>query len=407
MMNKAIAKISEIKNTLINSFVGGLEHDHEERRKRINFVFFVLLSIPIIFYYSIHHFNKGNSARALFLLLIGVTQIISLLSLRDIKKASIIFGINFILLGSELFLLMISGGEIGSGILWMFILPPFVFFLLGKKDGLLLGILTFVLSLFFLIDPYHIIGTFPYAAAIKAEFLAIYGVTVLMAYSVESARQRYQEGMESEQLKLQSEIRERIRAEEELSNYRHHLEESVQQRTSELTVANEELMIEAEERKRAEEILRDREEKYRTLFEESRDTIYITTPEGKFIDINQVGLEFFGYTKEELMNLNAKEIYVDPDDRLRFRQKIEREGFVRDYETKFRKKDGTEMDCLLTSTLRQAIDGSILGYQGIIRDITGRRRSGSGCWPISRPKTGRWMPSSTRSPTTSRHPSSP
>jgi len=270
---------------------------------------------------------------------------------------------------------MIIGGEIGSGILWMFILPPFVFFLLGKKDGLLLGTLTFVLSLFFLIDPYHIIGTFPYAAAIKAEFLAIYGVTVLMAYSVESARQRYQEGMENEQLKLQSEIKERIRAEEELSSYRHHLEESVQQRTSELTVANEKLMIEAEERKRAEEILRDREEKYRTLFEESRDTIYITTPEGKFIDINQVGLEFFGYTKEELMNLNVKEIYVDPDDRLRFRQKIEREGFVRDYEIKFRKKDGTEMDCLLTSTLRQAIDGSILGYQGIIRDITGRRRA--------------------------------
>ncbi len=40
----------------------------------------------------------------------------------------------------------------------------------------------------------------------------------------------------------------------------------------------------------------------------------------------------------------------------------------------FRKKDGTEMDCLLTSTVWRADDGSIMGYQGIIRDITAQKR---------------------------------
>jgi PAS domain S-box-containing protein len=134
------------------------------------------------------------------------------------------------------------------------------------------------------------------------------------------------------------------------------------------------------ERKQAEEALRESGEKYRSLFEESRDIIYITTKEGKFIDINQAGLELFGYTKEELMSLNVQETYANPDDRPRFQQEIERKGFVRDFEIKLCKKDGTEMDCLLTSILRQAIDGSILGYQGIIRDITERKRAGEALW---------------------------
>ena len=135
------------------------------------------------------------------------------------------------------------------------------------------------------------------------------------------------------------------------------------------------VIIESSERKRTEEGLRESEEKYRNLFEESRDTIYITTKEGKFIDINQAGLELFGYTEEGLMKLNVQEIYVDPEDRTKFQQEIERKGFIRDYEIKFRKKDGKEIDCLLNSIVRQSKDGSILGYQGIIRDITGLKQA--------------------------------
>jgi PAS domain S-box-containing protein len=129
------------------------------------------------------------------------------------------------------------------------------------------------------------------------------------------------------------------------------------------------------ERKRAEEALRESEERYRALFEESRDVIYITTREGKFIDINKSGLELFGYTKEEMMSLSVEQIYFDPDDRPRFQQEIERKGFVRDYEIKFRKKDGTEIDCLVSAIVQRANDGSILGYQGIIRDITERKQA--------------------------------
>jgi len=123
-------------------------------------------------------------------------------------------------------------------------------------------------------------------------------------------------------------------------------------------------------RKRAEEALRKSEERYRTLFEESRDAIYITSGEGEILDANHFMSDLFGYSREEMLGLNSRKTYAYPEDRIKFQREIERNGFVRDYEIKLRKKDGTEMDCLLTANARHADDGSILGYQGIIRDIT-------------------------------------
>ena len=173
---------------------------------------------------------------------------------------------------------------------------------------------------------------------------------------------------------VHTEMAERRRAEEALQKAHHELELRVEERTAELTRANALLKLEIAERWRAEEALRDSEERYRTLFETSRDVIYITSRDGEFIDVNEAGLDLFGYTREEMMGMNAQKIYVDPNDRILFQREIERRGAVADYEVMFRTKNGTQMDCLLTSTLRQTKDGTILGYQGIIRDITERKR---------------------------------
>jgi PAS domain S-box-containing protein len=123
------------------------------------------------------------------------------------------------------------------------------------------------------------------------------------------------------------------------------------------------------------EAIREAEQKYRTLFDESDDAIYITSREGKFLDVNPALLELFGYSKEEMINkLGVREIYVYPGERETFQQEIEKRGSLRDYEVKFKRKNGTEMDCILTSTVRRSADGTILGYQGIIRDVTEKKR---------------------------------
>jgi PAS domain S-box-containing protein len=136
-----------------------------------------------------------------------------------------------------------------------------------------------------------------------------------------------------------------------------------------------ELQREAAELRRSDEAIWEGEEKYRTLFDESRDAIYITSREGKFLDVNRAMLELFEYSKEEMIDtLNVEEIYVYPGDRDTFQKEIEKNGSVRDYEVKFRKKNGTEMDCLLTGSVRRSSTGRILGYQGIIRDVTEEKR---------------------------------
>ena len=129
------------------------------------------------------------------------------------------------------------------------------------------------------------------------------------------------------------------------------------------------------DQRQAEEALRKSEERYRSLFEQSRDAIYITSKKGNLVYINQSFLGLFGYTREEITDLNATNTYVNPNDRSRFQREIEEKGSVRDYELKLRKKDGTQMDCLLTATTRLTNSGSILGYQGIIRDITEQKRA--------------------------------
>jgi PAS domain S-box-containing protein len=129
------------------------------------------------------------------------------------------------------------------------------------------------------------------------------------------------------------------------------------------------------EHRRAEHALRESEARYRTLFEECKDAIVINTPEGKVVDVNQAFLNLFGYTRGEIQEINVREHYAHAADRSRFRQELEHHGAVKDFEVQLRKKDGTEIDCLLTSTAWRAEDSSILGFQGIIRDITERKRA--------------------------------
>jgi diguanylate cyclase (GGDEF)-like protein/PAS domain S-box-containing protein len=128
------------------------------------------------------------------------------------------------------------------------------------------------------------------------------------------------------------------------------------------------------ERIRAEEALRESEERYRSLFEESRDAVYMSTLDGRLVSVNQAMLEMFGLTPAELGEVRLEDLYFDASDRQRFRDEIFRTGYVRDYELRLRRRDGTSIHCLVSSTVRRTPDGRPDGFQGIIHDITERKR---------------------------------
>ena len=127
--------------------------------------------------------------------------------------------------------------------------------------------------------------------------------------------------------------------------------------------------------KQTEEALRNSEEKYRILFEDARDAVFISSKEGKFIDINQSAIDLFGYSKNELLGLEINSIYSDSADRAIFQQEIESAGSVKDYEIQLKRKNGEIFDCLITATTRKDAGGRIIGYQGILHDVTELRKT--------------------------------
>jgi PAS domain S-box-containing protein len=116
-------------------------------------------------------------------------------------------------------------------------------------------------------------------------------------------------------------------------------------------------------------------ERYLLLIENSRDPIYITSTEGYIIDVNPAFVKLFGYEKEELKKIRVGKIYKNPTDRDEFMQIIKNLGTVRDFEVVLLNKAGRELDCLLTSSIRHDSSGEVVGYQGIIRDITFRKKA--------------------------------
>ncbi len=126
------------------------------------------------------------------------------------------------------------------------------------------------------------------------------------------------------------------------------------------------------ERKRAEECLQTSEAKYRSIFEETKDVIFISTPEGEFADINPAGLELLGYsTLEELKKIDIpNDLYENAQDRVLFQQLIEQQGYVKDFEEHFKKANGQHIAVRITAAAIRDEKGKVINYRGIMRDVT-------------------------------------
>ncbi len=118
------------------------------------------------------------------------------------------------------------------------------------------------------------------------------------------------------------------------------------------------------------------EKRYRELFEDSRDMVFISSKEGRILDINPAGVILLGYeTREEVMAVSIDtDIYVDQTDRVIFLNEIHSKGYVKDYELNLKRKDGERMTALLTASIVTDKQGEIEAIRGTIRDITEKKK---------------------------------
>ncbi|MCX8011698.1 MAG: PAS domain S-box protein [Desulfobacterota bacterium] len=124
-----------------------------------------------------------------------------------------------------------------------------------------------------------------------------------------------------------------------------------------------------------EEQIKPSEHDYQRLFENVGCGVYISSKEGKFLTANKALLNMLGYkNKEEFLRIDInKDLYLHPEERKKFQEIIEREGQVVNYEVEFKRKDGTPLFVQLTSLVRYDSQGQVLGYEGIIVDLTQRK----------------------------------
>jgi len=128
-------------------------------------------------------------------------------------------------------------------------------------------------------------------------------------------------------------------------------------------------------RKQMEEAIRSSEKKYRTIFEESKDVIFIFDADARMVDINPSACELFGYSREEFFTLDiATDIYCRAEDRERFLRSLFANGYVRDMETSLKKKGGERLLVHISASLLKNAEDVVTGYMGIIHDMTEHKR---------------------------------
>jgi two-component system NtrC family sensor kinase len=119
------------------------------------------------------------------------------------------------------------------------------------------------------------------------------------------------------------------------------------------------------------------EDKYRMLFEQAQEGVFVATLDGDLLDCNDAFLTMLGYSsRDELMALDMRSVlHSVPEERLAFRQEIEAHNYVRNFEITARRKDGTLMAVAQSCFATRDAKGAIERYQGFVLDITEKKRS--------------------------------
>ena len=133
--------------------------------------------------------------------------------------------------------------------------------------------------------------------------------------------------------------------------------------------------LEVTERKRAEEALRQSEQRFRTLVEQAADAVFLVTMQGKILDVNQQACDSLGYTREELLSMTIAEIDIEVEihgHRERFWDKLA-PGRRFSFEGLHRRKDGTTFPVEANVGLLELEGQRVM--LGLARDISERKRA--------------------------------
>jgi len=327
----------KIKQRFWNIFSSGLpvDYDLEALRKifLLNLIFFLgsfflilLGTIELI----LQDYLLGIVNLSFFLLLVWF-----FFYLRKTKNYNSISLVGSAITGLFYFFLIAYGGIGNTAYMWSFTYPLITIFLLGARKGTFFSLILLVMVCIVFVsgEKFEFIATYDFY--LKLRFIPTYLTISLLAFVMEKTRSIFRERLESAKFKIEKTVRE-------------------------LEQANESI--------------RESEAKYRTFFNTSKDCVYISSLDGRVLDINDAAVDFFGYdSKEELWKIKIQDLYEKPEDRENYINVLRKQGYAREYPVNMRKKDGSLLHALITTVPKKDINGTINAFQGTIRDITEKK----------------------------------
>lgn len=165
--------------------------------------------------------------------------------------------------------------------------------------------------------------------------------------------------------------RSRIIEVDKLANSFNLMEERLQGSFTKLEHRNKELVS-------TNDALRIAEETYRSIYQNALEGIFQSSPEGRYLSVNPTMATIYGYESSEEMVESitdiATQIYVDPDDRLHFKECLEQEDCLKKFEYRAYKKDSTIIWVQEDTRAVRDHQGKLLYYEGIVQDISDRKR---------------------------------
>lgn len=119
------------------------------------------------------------------------------------------------------------------------------------------------------------------------------------------------------------------------------------------------------------------EERYRTLFEQVQEGIFVSTPDGRVVDCNDAFVHLLGYdSRDEILSRDiAQSFYLHPTDRNVFLHKMSSSGVVKNFEVNLKRRDGSAVTVLENSYATKTASGNIVRYHGVLLDITEKKRA--------------------------------
>jgi two-component system, cell cycle sensor histidine kinase and response regulator CckA len=175
-------------------------------------------------------------------------------------------------------------------------------------------------------------------------------------------------------LKLLSTAREEPLADEEWGQLRNVISKFAI--SLEGSLVHESLVHEISEREQAEEVLKESEARYRSLFDGVPVGLYRTTPDGQVVDANLSLIEMLGYSdRESFIRANADQSYIKPEDRMNWQNLLEQEEILQNFEKQLRRRDGTPIWVEENARVYRNQAGQVLYYEGSLEEITEKKRA--------------------------------